>query len=82
MKKYFIFLLLITFLTFNLSGCYDANSIETFYYGIALGLDYGTNTKYILSVQIALSENNSSNSSSQSTKDYIYQVECKHILYE
>ena len=79
MKKYFIFLLLITFLTFNLSGCYDANSIETFYYGIALGLDYGTNTKYILSVQIALSESSSSNSSSQSTKDYIYRVECNTI---
>lgn len=79
MKKYFIFLLLITFLTFNLSGCYDANSIETFYYGIAIGLDYGTNTKYILSVQIALSESSSSNSSSQSTKDYIYKVECNSI---
>lgn len=79
MKKIFIFLLLITFLTFNLSGCYDANSIETFYYGIALGIDYGTTSKYKLSLQIALSDNSSSNSSSQSTKDYIYSVECNSI---
>ena len=79
MKKYFIFLLLIIFLTFNLSGCYDANSVETFYYVIAIGLDYGTNTKYNLSVQIALSDNSSSNSSSQSTKDYIYTIECNTV---
>ena len=80
MKKYFLLLLLIIFLSFNLSGCYDANSVETFYYGIAMGIDYGDSSKYKLSVQIAQSNNsNSSNSSSQSTKDYIYTVECNTI---
>ena len=79
MKRIIIFLLLISLLIINLTGCYDANSIETFYYVIAMGIDYGTNAKLKLSIQIALSDNSSSNSSSQSTKDNIYTIECNTV---
>ena len=79
MKRIIIFLLLISLLLINLTGCYDANSIETFYYVIAMGIDYGTNAKLKLSIQIALSDNSNSNSSSQSTKDNIYTIECNTI---
>lgn len=79
LKKKFIFLLLITFLTFNLSGCYDANSVETFYYAIAIGVDYGTSSKFKLSVQTALYDSSSDSNSSQSTKDNIYSIECNTL---
>lgn len=78
MKKTIILLLLITLVTFSFSGCYDANSLETFYYVIALAIDKGTSNNIKLSVQIAVSEQNS-DSSSQSTKGNIYSVECDTI---
>lgn len=78
MKKTIILLLIITFITFSLSGCYDANSLETFYYVIAIAIDEGANNQLKLSVQIAVSEKNSE-SSSQSTKGNIYSVECDSI---
>lgn len=78
MKKNIILIIIITFITFCLSGCYDANSLETFYYVTALAIDKSENSKIKLSVQIALSET-SSDSSSQSTKENIYSVECDSI---
>lgn len=78
MKKIIILSLIITLIAFSFSGCYDANSLETFYYVTALAIDKSENSKIKLSVQIALSET-SSDSSSQSTKENIYSVECDSI---
>ncbi|MGN1299333.1 MAG: Ger(x)C family spore germination protein [Candidatus Scatovivens sp.] len=78
MKKTIILLLLITFIAFSFSGCYDANSLETFYYVIALGVDKGTDSPLKLSVQIAISDKNS-DSSSQSTNQSIFSVDCTSI---
>lgn len=78
MKKSIILLILVTFITFSLSGCYDANSLENFYYVIALGIDKSENSKLKLSIQIATSDTNS-DSSSQSHKQNIYSVECDSI---
>jgi hypothetical protein len=39
LKKNIILIIIITFITFCLSGCYDANSLETFYYVTALAID-------------------------------------------
>ena len=78
MKKTITLLLLITIITFYLSGCYDANSLESFYYVIAIAIDEGTTNKLNLSIQIAVSEKNT-DSSSQSTKGNIYSVECDSI---
>lgn len=78
MKKTIILILLITLLTFCLSGCYDADSLETFYYVTALAIDKSDTSKIKLSVQIALSET-SSDSSSQSTTENIYSVDCDSI---
>lgn len=60
-----------------LTGCYDANSIESSYYIVAIGIDKGEKDLYKLSIQIAKNDNGSSDSSSSQSSDYaIYQVEC------
>ena len=78
MKKTLLLIIAITVITFCFSGCYDANSLETFYYVTALAIDKSETSKIKLSVQIALSET-SSDSSSQSTKENIYSVDCNSI---
>lgn len=80
LKKTIIFIILITFITFCFSGCYDANSLESFYYVVALGLDKGDNSNLKLSIQLATSDTNSdSSSSSQSTTSKIYTIDCDSI---
>ena len=62
---------------FTLTGCYDATSIESSYYIVACGIDKGKNAPYNLSIQIAKNSDNSSDSgSSQSSNYIIYQIEC------
>ena len=77
MKNRILLSIILFFVLFSLTGCYDANSIEASYYIVAIGIDSGKDNSYILSVQIAKNENSSSDSSSSQSSDYaIYQVEC------
>ena len=74
-NKVLVFGVLVFFL-FSLAGCYDAHSIESSYYIVAIGIDKGKNSLYNLSIQIAQNENSTSNPSTQSSNSTIYQVEC------
>lgn len=77
LKNNFLMLIILIFILFSLTGCYDATSIESSYYIVAIGIDKGKTTPYILSIQIAQNEDGSSDSGSSQSSDYtIYQVEC------
>lgn len=78
MKHKIAFICILLLILFSLTGCYDANSIESSYYIVAIGIDKGQNALYNLSIQIAKNENGgSANSGSSQSSDYaIYQVEC------
>ena len=78
MKNKILAIIFILFIMlFSLTACYDANSIESCYYIVAIGIDKGENDLYKLSIQIAKNESGTSDSSSSQSSDYaIYQVEC------
>lgn len=76
-----ILLILVLCLPF-LTGCYDAVSIETLAYVIAVGIDKGENNNLKLSFQIAALSNASSNdggSSSQYKSASVISVDCSTI---
>lgn len=78
-RKFFIFLLIIVLL-FSLTGCYDAKSLETLAYVVALGLDIGENGNLKLSLQIAILSNaGDSGSTSQSSQSTVTSVECSTV---
>ncbi len=78
-KKYIAFALILLSLLFTLTGCYDSNGIENFYYIVAIGIDKGENDLIRLSVQNAKSSTSSDSSTSQSSDYKIYTVECESI---
>ena len=84
-KKYYIlFSILIFSSLFLLSGCYQNENIESYYYVTALGIDKGPNNNIILSVQIAKptsSNSSSSGSSAQSSGSTLYSVECTSVNF-
>ena len=64
----------------TLSGCYDAESIETLAYVVALGIDKGENDKIKLSLQIAIPNSSSGQEgSSQSEESSLNSVDCSSI---
>ena len=78
-KKTICFTLILTITLFSLTGCYDSNGIEDFYYIVALGIDKSENNLISLSIQIAKTTNSSESSTSQSSDYKIYTVECESI---
>ena len=78
-KKTIWFIIIITTLLFSLTGCYDSNGIEDFYYIVALGIDKSEKSKIQLSIQIAKTSNKSEGASSQSSEYKIYTVDCETI---
>ena len=78
-KKAIYFTFILTILLFTLTGCYDSNGIEDFYYIVALGIDKSENNLISLSIQIAKTTNSSESSTSQSSDYKIYTVECESI---
>lgn len=78
-KKTLCFLLILTTLLLTLTGCYDSNGIEDFYYIVALGIDKAENNLISLSIQIAKSSNSSEGTTSQSSEYKIYTVDCDSI---
>lgn len=79
MKKCFAFILILTTLLFTLTGCYDSNGIENFYYIVALGIDKAENNLIRLSVQNAKPSSSGDASTSQSNEYKIYTVDCESI---
>lgn len=81
MKFKYIFLILILLLSlFCFTGCYDANSIETLAYAVALGIDKGENDTIRLSLQFAVpTSSDSSSSSSQTSSSTVIYVDCSTI---
>ena len=77
LKRLFCFFLIITVLTFSLSGCYNSQNIDHLAYVVAIGFDVGENNKLKLSFQISIPSNSSSGgSSSQSDSSIVTSIEC------
>ena len=78
-KKYISFSCILIILLFTLTGCYDSNGIENFYYIVAIGIDKADNNLISLSIQIAKTGNSSDAATSQSSEYKIYTVDCESI---
>lgn len=79
MKKLCFLCIMLLIIPFILTGCYDAVSLEKFNYAIAVAIDTSEKSTIKLSVQIASSDEGSELSSSQSTNNIIYSVDCETI---
>lgn len=79
MKKFIFLTLLLIFISFFLTGCYDAISLEKYYYAIALGIDTSNSAKLKLIVQVASSNTSNESTTSQSTNTEIFSVDCDSI---
>ncbi|MDO5556193.1 MAG: hypothetical protein Q4G09_06200 [Clostridia bacterium] len=53
MKTKLLLILIIIICMFFLTGCYNAEGLETLAYAVAVGIDKGENNKIKLSLQIA-----------------------------
>lgn len=78
-KKSISFSCLLILLLFTLTGCYDSNGIENFYYIVAIGIDKSENNLISLSIQIAKTTSSSDAATSQSSEYKIYTVDCESI---
>lgn len=77
-KNRLILCIIFILMLFCLTGCYDAKSIESSYYIVAIGIDSGKDNLYNISIQIAKNENGSSETNSSQSSSYdIYQIECE-----
>lgn len=77
-----LLIFILTMMLFTLTGCYDASSVERFYYTFALGIDLSENNLYNISIQIAKNDSSSDSSSggsSQSSEYTIYTVEAETV---
>lgn len=79
LKKYISFAIILIFLLFNLTGCYDSTGIEDFYYIVAIGIDNAENNLINFSVQTAKPTSSSNLSTAQSNEYKIYSVDCESI---
>lgn len=79
LKIFFIIILLIFCLIF-LSGCYDANSVETLAYAVAIGIDKENLNAIRLTIQFAVpNTSDSSTGSSQANSSTTVDVKCTTI---
>ncbi len=79
MKKIIVLCILILFIPFLLTGCYDATSIEKYHYPVAMAIDSSDKSNLKLSIQVATYGSSESSSTSQSTTTQIYSVDCETI---
>lgn len=79
MKRKISFILILTIILFSLTGCYDSNGIEEFYYIVAIAIDKSDNGNISLSIQTAKPSGSSDGSTSQSNEYKIYTVDCESI---
>ena len=59
LKKVLTIIIILIFCLFTLTGCYNAESLETLAYAVAIGIDKGENDKIRLSLQFAVLSNSS-----------------------
>ncbi len=78
-KKCISLACLLVILLVTLTGCYDSNGIENFYYIVALGIDKAEDNLIALSIQIAKTTSSSDAATSQSSEYKIYTVDCESI---
>ena len=81
MKLKIVFIIIILILSLILlSGCYDANSVETLAYAVAIGIDKAENNSIKLTIQFAVpTTSDSSSGSSQANTSTIVDVKCNTI---
>jgi len=81
MKLKFLFIIIVLILClFVLSGCYDANSVETLAYAVAIGIDKAEENVIKLTIQFAVpATSDSSSGSSQASTSTIVDVNCTTI---
>lgn len=81
MKLKIIFIIIILILSLiPLSGCYDANSVETLAYAVAIGIDKAENNSIKLTAQFAVPKSSDSSSgSSQASSSTIVDITCTTI---
>ena len=78
--KKFLFVLILVFCLITLSGCYDANSVETLAYAVAIGIDKVQEGVIKLTIQFAVpATSDSSSGSSQASTSTIIDVNCTTI---
>ena len=78
-KKFFLIIILL-FCLINLTGCYDANSVETLAYAVAIGIDKVDSNDIKLTIQFAVPKTSGSSSgSSQASTSTIIDVACSSI---
>lgn len=78
-EKFLIFIFLI-FCIINLSGCYDANSVETLAYAVAIGIDKVQDGVINLTIQFAVPKaSDASSGSSQASTSTVVNVNCATI---
>ena len=77
--KYILIIIILLFSLFALSGCYDASSVETLAYAIAIGIDKSNNNTIKLTMQFAIPETSDSSSSSQASSSTVLDVDCSTI---
>ena len=63
LKKVFVIILIIIFCMFTLTGCYNAEGLETLAYAVAIGIDKGESDKIRISLQFAVLSESSGESS-------------------
>ena len=78
-KKSISIIILILLLTISLTGCYDARSLETLSYAIALGIDEGENSLLKITFQLAINKSNAGSSTEESQNTTISSIECNSI---
>ena len=84
MKRYISLLLILILISFSLTGCYDAKSIDSFAYVIAIGIDKGTTDTLKLTFQFAIPADSSSSNgegegTTQSANSSTISVQCSSI---
>lgn len=78
--KHFIVIIILFFNLIFLSGCYDANSVETLAYAVAIGIDCVEESVIKLTMQFAVPKtSDQSSSSSQASTSNIIDVNCSTI---
>ena len=80
LRKKIILLILIVFILFSFTGCYNTTGIDRQYFVISFGIDLAENDLIKFSLQIPFSSESSNSSSSAQASDYqIYSVEGETI---
>lgn len=79
LKKSLSIIILIIILSLSLTGCYDARSLESLSYAIAMGIDEGEDSLLKITFQLAINKSNAGSSTEESQNSTISSIECNSI---